>query len=108
VAAGGMPDHSHWLIRCHPSKALADVMRVVKSRSSGWIHETLGEISGFAWQNSYGGFSVSQSAVDAVRAYIANQEEHHRTISFQEEYIAFLEKHGIEYDPKYLWLDADE
>jgi REP element-mobilizing transposase RayT len=103
LSAGGMPDHLHLLIHMHPSKSYSELMRVVKSRSSAWIKETLPENSAFGWQSGYGGFSVSRSNVDAVREYIATQAEHHKRLSFQEEFIALLEKHGIEYDPKYIW-----
>src|SRR5262245_23435699 len=106
LAADGMPDHSHWLIRFHPSKSVSQVMRVLKSRSSGWASDTIQELRGFKWQGGYGAFTVSQSSVADVKAYIARQEEHHRTMTFQEEYVAFLEKHGIEYDPRYLWVDG--
>ena len=59
----------------------------------------------FSWQNGYGAFTVSKSAVDDVERYIANQEEHHRRMTFKEEFIALLEKHGVEYDPRYVWGD---
>lgn len=58
---------------------------------------------GFAWQDGYGAFTVSKSNVPSVIDYIQNQREHHRTKTFQEEYLEFLEKHGVEYDERYLW-----
>ncbi len=103
LAAGGMPDHDHLLFKVHPSISVADLLRTVKSRSSGWIHQTFPDMRDFAWQNGYGGFSVSESSVPDVRRYLDNQAEHHRSMTFQEEFIALLKKHGIEYDPRYVW-----
>jgi hypothetical protein len=78
-------------------------MRTLKANSSRWVHETFPAGASFAWQVGYGAFSVSQSNSDAVRAYIESQEEHHRTVSFQEEFVAFLKRHEIEYDERYIW-----
>ena len=103
IAANAVEDHAHLLVRVHPSVAAADLMREVKSRSSAFIREAWSGTDWAGWQNGYGGFSVSASGVEAVKAYIANQEEHHRRMTFQEEFVALLEKHGIEYDPRYLW-----
>ncbi len=103
LAAGGMPDHDHQLLKVHPSKAVSDLIRVIKSRSSGWIHQTFPDLRHFAWQNGHGSFSVSESARDDVCRYLATQTEHHKRMTFQEEYIAFLEKNGIDYDPRYIW-----
>jgi len=74
----------------------------VKSHSSKWIKEQL-KRSAFSWQTGYGAFSVSQSTLPSVHDYISNQEEHHRSRSFQEEYLLLLEKHQVAYDEKYLW-----
>ena len=78
-------------------------MRDVKANSSGWVHQKFPAQHKFAWQTGYAAFSVSHDDVDAVRAYIANQEEHHRTVSYQEEVLRFLQEYGIEYDERYLW-----
>jgi hypothetical protein len=78
-------------------------MRVLKTNSSRWIHEKWPSRSAFGWQTGYGAFSVSQSNVSAVLRYIANQEEHHRKVSFQEEFVTYLQRHGIEYDERYIW-----
>ena len=78
-------------------------MRLVKTNSSKWVHEGSSEYASFAWQTGYGAFSVSRSNVPAVEAYIAKQEEHHRTMTFQEEFVAFLKRHGISYDERYIW-----
>jgi REP element-mobilizing transposase RayT len=103
VAAGGMPDHVHLLVSLGREVSLAEALRLVKANSSRWVHETFPELSGFAWQNGYGAFAVSYSLVDRVRAYIANQAEHHRKLTFQEEFVAFLKRHGIAYDERYVW-----
>ena len=99
----GPNDHAHLLLALPATVAIAEAMRVVKTNSSKWIHETFPRLSVFAWQHGYGAFSVSQSNVGAVEAYIDTQEEHHRTMTFQEEFVAFLKRHGISYDPKYVW-----
>ena len=97
----GTADHVHMLMRIRPSQAVAEVMRVVKANSSRWVHYK--GRAGFAWQTGYGSFSVSESNVPAVSGYIANQEEHHRKRSFQEEFVAFLKKNKVPYDERYIW-----
>jgi putative transposase len=103
LAAGGVPDHVHLLIGLNQSLAVADAVRLIKANSSGWIHNTFPDLGGFAWQSGYGAFSVSYSAQDAVKRYIADQESHHRTKTYKEEFIEFLECHGIPYDEQFLW-----
>jgi putative transposase len=103
LAAGGTTDHMHFLISLHPQTALSDAMRVVKAGSSRWIHETFSALRAFAWQDGYGAFSVSFSNVGQVKDYIAGQEEHHRRVSFQEEFAEFLRRHEIPYDERYVW-----
>jgi putative transposase len=76
---------------------------VAKGASSKWIHDTFPGKRGFSWQDGYGAFSVSVSHVPETVAYIGNQPEHHRTRSFQEEYIAFLRKHDVDYDERNVW-----
>ena len=75
----------------------------MKGGSSAWIHQTFPNLKGFAWQDGYGAFTVSKSSLPDVRAYVLGQREHHRTRTFQEEYLAFLKRHEIEYDERYLW-----
>jgi len=99
-AVGGMEDHMHLLFRLPPTMPLSDAVALVKSNTSKWLGE-LGK--DFAWQEGYGAFSVSSSHVDRVIRYIEGQESHHRKISFEDEFIALLEKHGIDYDPKYVF-----
>jgi REP element-mobilizing transposase RayT len=103
IIVNGPADHVHLLCSLPATTALADVMRVLKTNSSKWIHETFPNLASFAWQTGYAAFSVSESNVQAVEQYIRNQEEHHRTVSFQDEFVAFLKRHGIQYDPRYIW-----
>ena len=99
----GMDDHPHHLVGVPATRSVSEVVRLVKANSSKWVHEEFPDQPAFAWQSGYGAFSVSQSNVDSVRQYIARQEEHHKTMSFQEEYLAFLQRHGIVYE-EYLWF----
>lgn len=103
ASAGGMTDHVHLLVQMHPGTSPSDLMRLIKANTSGWIHETFPESRDFAWQRGFGTFSVSKSSLHSVREYIERQEEHHKHRTYQEEFIALLERHGVEYDPKYIW-----
>ena len=98
----GVEDHVHLLVGLRATHCLADVLRDLKRASSGWVHDTIG-MREFEWQDGYGAFTVSPSLRKTVLDYIAGQEEHHRKKTFKEEYVEFLEKSGVEYDPKYLW-----
>ncbi len=100
---GGTANHLHILLDLHQSVAVADAIRVIKSVSSGWVHDAFPDLRDFAWQEGYGAFSVSASVAARVKAYIQGQEEHHRRRSFEEEFVALLKKHGIAYDPAHLW-----
>ena len=100
LIVNGTSDHVHMLIRIRPVHA-AEVARVVKTNSSRWVHERW-KVR-FAWQTGYGAFSVSESNVPAISRYIAMQEEHHKRMTFQEEYVAFLKKNKIECDERYIW-----
>lgn len=103
IAAGGMPDHALLLVSLDRRISISDTMRLVKANSSRWIHDTFPAMSGFAWQVGYGAFSVSASHLDRVEAYLSRQAEHHRTVTFQEEFVAFLKRYGVAYDERYLW-----
>ena len=98
---GGIGDHVHMLISAPPSLAIADAVRVIKTNSSKWLHD---QVRGFAWQEKYSAFSVSRSNVDAVAKFINAQEKHHGRRTFQEELLELLEEHGVEYDPRYIWV----
>jgi putative transposase len=100
LANGGMEDHAHLLIQLPATLALAKAVQLLKGSSSKWVGEHGQE---FSWQEGYGAFSVSKSNINAVVKYIANQEAHHRRITFEDEFIALSEKHGIEYDPRYVF-----
>jgi putative transposase len=102
IAVGGVADHVHLLLGLRATHALAAVVRDIKVASSRWVHEEIGE-KRFAWQEGYGAFTVSPSHLEAVREYILKQEEHHRTRTFQEEYVMLLEKCRVTYNPEHLW-----
>ena len=103
LAIGGMKEHMHLLTRVAHSSSVSEVVRVVKSNSSGWIHKTWRSHAAFAWQEGYGAFSVSASNVQRVTNYILNQEKHHGKRSFKEEFIEFLQENEVQYDERYLW-----
>ena len=98
---GGRADHVHLLVSLKATHCLADFMRELKKASSAWVHEEI-RIQRFAWQEGYAAFTVSPSARSEVQSYIARQEVHHRNRTFREELVEFLEKSGVEYDPRYL------
>lgn len=99
---GGTADHVHMLIGLKPTHAIADVIREIKKASTTWIHDEIGRTK-FRWQDGYGAFAVSKRDIESVRDYIRGQVEHHRTRTFQEEYLEFLKDYGIEYDERYVW-----
>ena len=101
-AVGGVDDHLHLLIGLRSTHCLADVVRDIKAISSRWVHEEMGVLN-FAWQEGYGAFTVSASQRMQVCNYIARQQEHHKKRTFQEEYLEFLQRSGVDYDPRYLW-----
>ncbi|MBC7931570.1 MAG: IS200/IS605 family transposase [Rubrivivax sp.] len=101
-AIGGTNDHVHLLVGLRATHTLADMLRDIKSASSHWIHDTIG-MRDFAWQDGYGAFTVSASQIEKVKNYIVSQEEHHRNLSFQDEYIEFLKQSGVEFDERFLW-----
>jgi len=83
--------------------AMADLVEEVKKRSSKWIKSKGPEYQKFSWQAGYGAFSIGESSIEATKKYIAEQKEHHRKRTFQEEYRTFLKRHGIKYDERYVW-----
>lgn len=101
-AVGGTSDHIHVFAGLRATHCLADVMRELKSESSGWIHREL-RLPSFQWQEGYGGFTVGASHIDAVKSYVLNQEQHHKTQSFQDEYVVMLRRGLVEYEGRYLW-----
>jgi len=100
---GGHVDHIHLLCSLSRRKTIADLMRDLKASSSVWIKTQKQEWRNFHWQDGYGVFSVSQSQLANVEEYIGNQNEHHRTMNFQDEFRKLLVKHGVDFDEKYVW-----
>ena len=103
VLINSVEDHAHLLFDLSRTVSISQAVEDVKKASSKWIKTQGAEFAGFAWQSGYGAFAVSESNVEAVREYIANQREHHRKKSFQEEYRQFLERHRIAFDERYVW-----
>jgi putative transposase len=100
---GGMPDHIHALVAIPPTILVSKALQLIKGPSSKWIHEIYPKMRGFAWQDGYGAFTVGRSQIVNIIKYIEGQREHHRARSFQEEFLAFLRRYEIAYDPKYIW-----
>ncbi len=101
--AGGVADHVHLLVSLGKATAVADLMMHAKRATSSWLKNQSTDLTRFAWQDGYFAFSVGHHDTNAVRAYLDNQAEHHRTRDFKEEVLAFLHKYNVEHDPKYLW-----
>lgn len=100
---GGVEDHLHLLMTLPRTLPLSKFVEDIKKGSSKWIKTKGSWYVDFAWQNGYGAFSIGQSAFEDLRRYIQTQKDHHKKISFQEEYRAFLNKYKISYDEKYVW-----
>ena len=103
LKCGGVDDHVHLLVKLSPTIAISDVLRKIKANSSKWINERQDVTQKFEWQSGYGAFSVSESQVPAVSQYIANQDEHHRKKTFEDEFLAILARHNIEIDMRYVF-----
>ena len=103
IKVGGTCDHVHILCRLSRNLSPADLIRELKRESSKWVKTKGVALAGFSWQAGYGAFSISPTHVDALAAYIANQAEHHKQESFQDEFRRLLEKYKIEYDERYVW-----
>ena len=103
VIIGGDKEHLHILLAQSRIWSVAKIVELIKKRSSKWIKTKGEDLRVFQWQTGYACFSVSRSSVPAVKKYIANQKEHHRKQTYQDEFRLFLEKHGIEYDERYVW-----
>ncbi len=105
IVINGVSDHFHILCVMSKNIALAKLAEEVKRHSSRWIKTKDDYYKNFALQGGYGGFSVSPSLYIKTKKYIENQEEHHKKITFQEEYLLFLKEYGIEFNETYLWTD---
>jgi len=102
LAIGGSEDHIRLLISLPAALSIAKAIQLIKGGSSKWVHDTFPNHNYFKWQEGYAAFSVSISHVDDTTAYIKRQKEHHLKKPFQEEYVSFLKKHGIDYDERYV------
>lgn len=100
---GGIEDHVHLLVTLPRTLALSDLIEEIKKGSSKWIKTKGIQYVDFGWQDGYGAFSIGQSAYDNLRKYIQTQKDHHKKISFQDEFRAFLKKYEVDYDEKYVW-----
>ncbi|MDX2130461.1 MAG: IS200/IS605 family transposase [Planctomycetota bacterium] len=98
--AGGVADHVHLLVSLGKTTSIADLMLHAKRGTSSWMKH---QVPLFAWQDGYFAFSVGHDTIDAVRAYLDRQEEHHRGTDFKQEVLACLAKYRVEHDPRYLW-----
>ena len=107
IIVNGVEDHVHVFVGIKPSMAISDLVRDIKNNSSKFINEQNLIKGKFSWQEGYGAFSYAHSQIENVFQYIANQEEHHKKETFQEEYLDLLEKFDIEFNEKYLfdWMD---
>ena len=103
IIVGGVADHVHILCRFGKLLSVAEFIRELKRESSKWVKEQSRALAGFYWQRGYGGFSVSPREVEALKAYILGQEEHHKVESFQEEFRRYLAEYEVEYDERYVW-----
>ena len=103
IEIGGTLDHVHILLSLPAILSIAQALQLLKGASSRWVHETFPEHRRFHWQEKYGAFGVSVSLLDKTIRYIQGQEQHHRHRTFQEEFLALLKRHRIEYDERYLW-----
>jgi putative transposase len=108
IAINNMPDHLHLLVGMRPDSSLSDLVRDIKANSSKFINEQRWVMGRFSWQEGFGAFSYSRSQLGTVIRYIENQQKHHATKSFREEYVALLEKFGVEYDPQYIFKTGEE
>ncbi len=105
IEINGVEDHIHILTGISPTIAVSDMVRLIKSNSSKWFNEHFQSRHKFGWQTGYAGFTVSQSQQEVVQRYVRNQREHHRTMSFSDEYLGLLRKHGISFDDRYVFDD---
>ncbi len=105
IIINGTSDHLHIFFVLSKNVALASIVEEIKKHSSRWIKTRDAHYSLFAWQGGYGGFSVSSSLHDKTKKYIENQKEHHKTMTFRDEYLMFLKEYGVDYDERFLWTD---
>ena len=107
VEIGGIEDHVHLLLNIPPAKSVSNFIRDLKLSVSTWVNDSKLIKQEFRWQKGYGAFTVSHSQVEHVQQYIQNQEEHHRKLTFKEEYVAILKRHNIQFEDHYLFEDEN-
>lgn len=100
---GGIEDHAHLLVSLPRTLTVSKLVEEIKKGSSKWIKTRGNQYADFSWQRGYGAFSIGQSSYEDLRKYIQNQKDHHKKISFQDEFRTFLKKYNIPYDEKYVW-----
>jgi len=105
VIVNGVEDHVHCLFGFRPAVSISEVMKSVKARSSKWINDNNLLTHRFEWQKGFGCFTCGYSQLDRIYKYILNQEEHHKKMTFREEYLMFLKKFEIDYDERYIFHD---
>jgi putative transposase len=100
---GGLEDHLHLVVGLPPTTSVSKAVQLLKGNSSRWIRQTFPDLEVFRWQDGYGAFTVSTSALPATIAYVERQRASHQTRTFQDEFRALLQRHGVTYDERYLW-----
>ena len=103
ISVGGTDNHVHILLALRPDLPIYKAVQLIKGGSSKWLHDNFPELDIFSWQEGYGAFTVSASQINVIKQYITNQEQHHKKLNFQEEYLAFLKCNNINFEPKYLF-----
>jgi REP element-mobilizing transposase RayT len=103
LAIGGTHDHLHALLSLPSAMSFAKAIQLIKGGSTKWVHDTFSKYQKFEWQEGYGAFSVSASQLKKTIAYIQSQKEHHRERTFKEEFLRLLDKHNVNYDPRYVF-----
>lgn len=103
ILVNSVEDHVHILHRLSRTTTVAKAVEEFKKSTSKWLKSQSATLANFSWQGGYGAFSVSESSLDSVKAYIADQREHHRTKSFKDEFREFLTKNNLSFDEQYLW-----
>ena len=103
LAVGGVEDHAHILLSLPSTMAVAKALQLLKCGSSLWVHQTFPAQTDFGWQEGYGAFSLGISQLEETKRYIESQAEHHRKTTFQDEFRAFLKRHGMDWDERYVW-----
>ena len=103
LTVGGTENHVHGLLSIGTDLSVGEILSKWKSLSSGWVHKTFADAPDFAWQIGYGVFGVSQSNAEKVIRYIEGQAEHHKRQTFEEEFMALLKRHGVQFDAQHVW-----